>query len=161
MNLKTINIVDPCFSKNNLGKSISTFNSYRLKECLKYHSYKLRKAYKSPVPSRLYSKLCHQFRFTLESAGMSRGVLMQLPQISVKQKRSAEKDLMFDLDDLVIDEPGNRPKADGRDLNEDQQLKIAHDLFKGYLRQMIGRLQKSDPESLAHLIEGKDDGLAK
>jgi hypothetical protein len=32
MNLKYINIVDPCFSKNNLGKSISLFNSYRLKE---------------------------------------------------------------------------------------------------------------------------------
>ena len=32
MNLKFINIVDPCFSKNNLGKSISLFNSHRLKE---------------------------------------------------------------------------------------------------------------------------------
>lgn len=105
MNLKTINIVDPCFSKNNLGKSISTFNSYRLKECLKYHAYKLRKAYKSPSPSRLFSKLCQQFRFTLETAGMSRGVNIMLPQINVRQKRSTEKDLVFDLDDLVIDEP--------------------------------------------------------
>ena len=32
MNLKHINIIDPCFSKNNLGKSISIFNSFRLKE---------------------------------------------------------------------------------------------------------------------------------
>lgn len=34
MIVKNINIVDPCFSKNNLGKSISFFNSHRMKECL-------------------------------------------------------------------------------------------------------------------------------
>lgn len=38
MNLKYINIIDPCFSKNNLGKSISLFNSYRLKEAFKMQS---------------------------------------------------------------------------------------------------------------------------
>ena len=43
MNLKYINIVDPCFSKNNLGKSISLFNSYRLKEAFKMQSEKLKK----------------------------------------------------------------------------------------------------------------------
>ena len=43
MNLKFINIVDPCFSKNNLGKSISLFNSYRLKEALKMQSESLAK----------------------------------------------------------------------------------------------------------------------
>ena len=35
MGLRFINIIDPCFSKNNLGKSISLFNSYRLKEAFK------------------------------------------------------------------------------------------------------------------------------
>jgi hypothetical protein len=34
-NLKPINLVDPCFSTNNLGKSISLFNSYRFKEAVK------------------------------------------------------------------------------------------------------------------------------
>lgn len=35
MNIKYINIVDPCFSRNNLGKSISLFNSHRLKMAMK------------------------------------------------------------------------------------------------------------------------------
>lgn len=34
LNLKLINIVDPTFSKNNLGKSISKLNSVRLKQAL-------------------------------------------------------------------------------------------------------------------------------
>lgn len=32
---KFINLIDPCFSSNNLGKSISLFNSHRFKEALK------------------------------------------------------------------------------------------------------------------------------
>jgi hypothetical protein len=46
MNLKYINIVDPCFSKNNLGKSISLFNFYRLREAIKMQNEKLNKIYK-------------------------------------------------------------------------------------------------------------------
>ena len=37
MNLKFINIVDPTFSKNNLGKSVSKLNSSRIKQGLKVH----------------------------------------------------------------------------------------------------------------------------
>lgn len=38
MNMKFINIVDPTFNKNNLGKSISKMNSIRLKKALKLHN---------------------------------------------------------------------------------------------------------------------------
>jgi hypothetical protein len=41
LNLKFINIVDPTFSKNNLGKSISKLNSSRIKQGLKLHLKKL------------------------------------------------------------------------------------------------------------------------
>ena len=34
-NLKFVNILDPCLSSNNLGKSISLFNAHRLREALK------------------------------------------------------------------------------------------------------------------------------
>ena len=45
MNLKNINIVDPCFTKNNIGKSISQYNSYRFKESLKIQNLKISKTY--------------------------------------------------------------------------------------------------------------------
>ncbi len=36
LNIKFINIVDPIFSKNNLGKSISKHNYFRLKRVFQY-----------------------------------------------------------------------------------------------------------------------------
>jgi hypothetical protein len=45
MNLKFINIVDPTFSKNNLGKSVSKLNYSRIKLGLKQHTEKLLKLY--------------------------------------------------------------------------------------------------------------------
>lgn len=40
-NLKPVNLVDPCYSTNNLGKSISLFNSFRFKEAIKLQASKL------------------------------------------------------------------------------------------------------------------------
>ncbi len=45
MNLKFINIVDPTFSKNNLGKSISELNSSRIKQGIKLQMRKVSKIY--------------------------------------------------------------------------------------------------------------------
>lgn len=81
MNLKNINIVDPCFSKNNLGKSISVYNSYRLKEAFEMRQKRLDKIYskarriamnKSNTEARsyLFDKLCNQFKFSMECTGM-------------------------------------------------------------------------------------------
>lgn len=47
MNLKFINIVDPTFSKNNLGRSISKLNSSRIKYGMKVQMKRM---------SRLYSE---------------------------------------------------------------------------------------------------------
>ena len=45
MNLKFINIVDPTFSKNNLGKSISKLNSSRIRLGLRYQMKRLENLY--------------------------------------------------------------------------------------------------------------------
>ena len=45
MNLKYINIVDPTFSKNNLGKSISELNASRIKQGVKLQMRKVSKVY--------------------------------------------------------------------------------------------------------------------
>ena len=45
INLKFINIVDPTFSKNNLGKSISKLNYSRIRCGLKSYHTKLRNLY--------------------------------------------------------------------------------------------------------------------
>lgn len=77
MNQKYINIVDPCFSKNNLGKSISLFNSYRLRESFAYHHKKLEKLYSKAeaigesgdlqgMRSHLFMGLLSFFRYSLE-----------------------------------------------------------------------------------------------
>jgi hypothetical protein len=49
MNLKFINIVDPTFPKNNLGKSISRLNSSRIKCGLKIQQKKLAHLYKEAL----------------------------------------------------------------------------------------------------------------
>jgi hypothetical protein len=45
MNLKYINVVDPTFSKNNLGKSISELNASRIKQGVKLQMRKVSKIY--------------------------------------------------------------------------------------------------------------------
>lgn len=81
MNLKNINIVDPCFSTNNLGKSISIYNSYRMKEAFELSNKRLEKIYKKTkrlvgskgdeaARSYFFDKLCNQFKFSMECTGM-------------------------------------------------------------------------------------------
>jgi hypothetical protein len=47
MNLKFINVVDPTFSKNNLGKSVSKLNYTRIKSGLKSFYGKLHGLYEN------------------------------------------------------------------------------------------------------------------
>lgn len=81
MNLKNINIVDPCFQKNNLGKSISVYNSYRLKEAFETRKKRLDKIYGKTkkmamgkgldeARAYLFDKLCNQFKFSMECTGL-------------------------------------------------------------------------------------------
>ena len=102
MNTKHINIVDPCFSKNNLGKSISLFNSYRLKEAFKMQSEKLIKIQKKIVKitkkgqdisetkrelqTYLFDKYCKIFKYTFECTGMLPPLKLKLPQIVLNKK---------------------------------------------------------------------------
>ena len=53
MNLKFINIVDPTFSNNNLGKSISRLNSSRIKMGMKLHMKRLNKLYDEAQKSEI------------------------------------------------------------------------------------------------------------
>jgi hypothetical protein len=87
MNQKHINIVDPCFSKNNLGKSISLFNSYRLKEAFQMQDNDLIKAMKKAnkkfeknedFSSSLVQDYCKMFKYTLECTG-------KLPPVNLKR----------------------------------------------------------------------------
>jgi hypothetical protein len=100
MNLKHINIVDPCFSKNNLGKSISLFNSHRLKEAFgmqddffyQIHS-KAQKKFNSgkDTHSLLVKEYCKMFKYTLECTGKLPPVNLKLPQMTlIIQKREVD-----------------------------------------------------------------------
>jgi hypothetical protein len=102
MNLKHINIVDPCFSKNNLGKSISLFNSHRLKEAFSMQDdlfckiiNKAKKKHKSgrDAVSLLIKEHCKIFKYTLECTGMLPPVNLKMPQMILKpQKKSSSSE---------------------------------------------------------------------
>lgn len=93
MNLKNINIVDPCLSKNNLGKSISLYNSYRLKEAFEMRKKRLQQIYKKTrkmvnkggqdgerqAREYLTDRLCAQFKFTMECTGMVPPLQLKMP----------------------------------------------------------------------------------
>lgn len=88
MNLKYINIIDPCFTKNNLGKSISLFNSYRLKEAFKMQSTKSHKLelkasknFKAgkPIRGMLIQAYCKMFKYTFECNGILPPINLKMP----------------------------------------------------------------------------------
>ena len=100
MNLRNINIVDPCFSKNNLGKSISVQNSYRLKEGFEMRNERFKQIYKKAknyynkgvssgdtstancekkAREYLIDRLCSQFKYTLECTGMVPPIQLKMP----------------------------------------------------------------------------------
>lgn len=93
MNPKLINIVDPCYSKNNLGRSISVFNSFRLKEAIKMQDEGFKKilqraetkhtAGKDPT-KYLIKEYCKIFKYTLECTGKLPPINLKLPQMSLK-----------------------------------------------------------------------------
>lgn len=101
MNLKNINIVDPCLSKNNLGKSISLYNSYRLKEAFEMRNKRLQQIYKKTrkmvskggqdgeqqARSYLIERLCSQFKYTMECTGMVPPLQLKMPQIVIKSSK--------------------------------------------------------------------------
>ena len=81
MNLKFVNIVDPCFSKNNLGKSISYHNSFRLKEALKMQQEKLFKVYSKADLDEAYlsKKLFSFFKYSFECTGVLPSLTLKMP----------------------------------------------------------------------------------
>lgn len=67
--MKFINIIDPIFSKNNLGKSISKHNYFRLKRAFTYQMKKLDGIYakvQEQGPEYLFNSLLNIFKSTLE-----------------------------------------------------------------------------------------------
>eukprot|EP00351_Strombidinopsis_sp_SopsisLIS2011_P002098 CAMPEP_0116886644 /NCGR_PEP_ID=MMETSP0463-20121206/20585_1 /TAXON_ID=181622 /ORGANISM="Strombidinopsis sp, Strain SopsisLIS2011" /LENGTH=233 /DNA_ID=CAMNT_0004547453 /DNA_START=752 /DNA_END=1453 /DNA_ORIENTATION=- len=87
MNIKYINIVDPCFSRNNLGKSISLFNSHRMKMAMKLQHTKLTNIYDKANESNgshLFEDLLSVFRYSFASSGAHPTMTLKIPQITVK-----------------------------------------------------------------------------
>jgi hypothetical protein len=79
-----MNIVDPCYSKNNLGKSVSYFNSCRLKEALRMQNNKLNKIYKKASKQKnidefLIQKLFGVFKYTFECSGVLPPLQLKMP----------------------------------------------------------------------------------
>lgn len=87
LNQKFINIVDPCYSRNNLGKSISLFNSHRLKMAMKLQHTKLTNIYKKANEtgsSHLFEDLLGVFRYSFAASGAHPTMTLKIPQITVK-----------------------------------------------------------------------------
>ena len=88
MNLKFINIVDPTFSKNNLGKSISELNASRIKQGVKLQMRKVSKIYHQARTSELNGQnggetllkgLLKMFEVTFECIGAHPVMSLLLP----------------------------------------------------------------------------------
>jgi hypothetical protein len=92
MNLKFVNIVDPTFSKNNLGKSVSKLNYSRIKCGIKKHLKKVNDLYESASLEEdknqgqeiLLRGLLSMFQTTFECIGAHPVLSLMLPQISNK-----------------------------------------------------------------------------
>ena len=94
-NIKYINIVDPCYSKNNLGKSISYFNSCRFKEAIRMQDEKIKKVYKKAgkipveeVDEYLNRKLLNVFKYTFECSGVLPPLQLKKPQMIIKSQKA-------------------------------------------------------------------------
>jgi phosphotransacetylase len=89
MNLKHINIVDPTFSKNNLGKSISELNASRIKQGVKlqmknvskiYHQARIAQMSQQQNGSEVLLKgLLNMFQVTFECIGAHPIMSLLLP----------------------------------------------------------------------------------
>lgn len=97
MNLKFINIVDPTFQKNNLGKSISKINASRIKYGLMTQQRRLSQLYDDAFKAEikqsggaelLLKGLLKMFQVTFECIGVSPVLSLLLPQIFPSAKNS-------------------------------------------------------------------------
>jgi len=80
MALKYIDIVDPTFPKNNLGKSISRINAYRFQEALALQGDRLDKLYsKNLGPSEHFTALLKMFGSCFEVANIYPPLTCRLP----------------------------------------------------------------------------------
>jgi len=80
LNLKFINILDPCLSSNNLGKSISLFNAHRLRESLKLQAARMQELRAGDVLLDAYfERLVEVFKFTLEMCAVLPPLSINLP----------------------------------------------------------------------------------
>jgi|LauGreDrversion4_2_1035121.scaffolds.fasta_scaffold86242_1 hypothetical protein len=80
LNLKFINILDPCLSSNNLGKSISLFNAHRLRESLKLQAARMQELRAGDVLQGAYfERLVEVFKFTLEMCAVLPPLSINLP----------------------------------------------------------------------------------
>ena len=80
--LKFINIADPCLANNNLGKSISLFNSHRLREALKLQSARMMEIGLG-TPQAYFSELVDIFKYTFEVCAVLPPLALHLPQLGV------------------------------------------------------------------------------
>jgi hypothetical protein len=113
MNLKFINIVDPTFSKNNLGKSISNLNSSRIKSGIKMQMRKMSKLYHQAKSAELTKKtgretllrgLLQMFQVSFECVGAHPIMTLLLPQVNKKWE-----DYNFELDGAKKQETQSQP----------------------------------------------------
>lgn len=84
MNMKQINIVDPTFSKNNLGKSISKLNASRVKHGLKLHLDRMNRIYERRNKydaKQLFQDFLYMFRYTFETVGVHPCLALITPQL--------------------------------------------------------------------------------
>lgn len=80
--MKFINIVDPIFSKNNLGKSISKHNYFRLKKVFSYQKNKLDQMYvqaETKGGDHLFQSMLDMFKSSLESNSVVPLLSLKLP----------------------------------------------------------------------------------
>lgn len=133
MNMKFVNIVDPCYTKNNLGKSISQSHFFRIKEAFKDQSRRMRKMTRiaktklskgKDVEEFLVVQYCKIFRYTLEITGKMPTVNLHIPQIVAKPLSDAEdsreqvkmkgRNLFGDKSESLFDDLGG-------DISDDQR----------------------------------------
>ena len=152
MNLKFINIVDPCFSKNNLGKSISAFNSHRVKEsfCLQNQAFEriMGKSQNKKDPKEyLIKEYCKMFKYTFECTGKMPPVNLKRPQMVSKHfktpdisqsdtdtKKPLVKNLnLFDFTEEDISDSANRDKNQLHKSEDEELSDQGENLFSDLL----------------------------
>lgn len=113
LNLKFINIVDPTFPKNNLGKSISKLNASRIKMGLQRIAKRMGCLYEKAVQAEmkvgngaemLLRGLLQMFQLTFECIGAHPPMSLILPQLQLRKKAILSSQMAsYDLEDSICD----------------------------------------------------------